>query len=432
MNGVDSLILLKTLPRSEDGKPPAAAHPSMVHAPSRTLAFTLVLSSVVLLCAIVNGCEKKSDPAAEAPPAAQVIAAPSASLVKVDHPDQFPLATAVAYQATSSLNVTGVVNPDVSNTIPVISLASGRVVALHVKVGDFVKKGELLMEVASDDISAAYSTYHKAVADEVLARVQLERAKLLFDKGAIPKSQLEIAQDTEDKAVIDVQTALEHLRLLGVKNPNGPQVQTVNIYSPATGVIIQQNVTPAAPAVNALSNSPTPTSITSLSSSTNLFTIADLSHVWVVCDVYENDLSQVHTGQIADIRLNAYPDRVLQGRISEIDAVLDPNIRTGKVRIQVENPGYFMRIGMFATATFHGKQLETHAAVPSAAVLHLHDRAWVYVPDGSSPGDAGQYRRLAVTTGASLPDGMLEIVSGVNPGQKVVSNALELQDTVEQ
>lgn len=408
--------------------------------PVRTTArpFPRASAAVVafgLLALCGTGCNKKSDPAAEAPPAAQVVDAPSASLVKVDHPDQFPLATAAAYEATTALNVTGAVNPDVSRTIPVISLASGRVVAIHVHVGDFVKKGQLLMEVASDDISGAYSTYHKAVADEILANTQLKRAKLLYDKGAIPKSQLEIAQDTEDKAVIDVQTAREHLRLLGVKNPDGPQVQIVDIYAPATGVIIQQNVTPGAPAVNVLNNAPTPLSVTSLSSSPNLFTIADLSHVWIICDVYENDLAKVHTGQSADIRLNAYPDRKVTGTINEIDAVLDPNIRTGKVRIQVQNPGYFMRVGMFATATFHGKTLETHASIPAAAVLHLHDRAWVYTPDNSNTGDSksgGQFRRLEVHTGATLPNGMIEVVSGLAPGQKVVTNALELQDTVDQ
>ncbi len=375
----------------------------------------LVASLCVGLLSV--GCEKKSDPAAEAPPAAQVVPAPNASLVKVDQPDQFPLATAVAYQATNSLNVTGTVNPDVSRNIPVISLASGRVINVLVRVGDFVKKGQLLMQVSSDDISGAYSAYHKAVADEVLARTQLDRAKLLYDKGAIPKSQLEIAQDTEDKAVIDVQTAVEHLRLLGAKDPNGPQIQVVDIFSPATGVITQQNVTQAAPAINALNSAPP------------LFMISDLSHVWIICDVYENDLAQVHTGQEADIHLNAYPDRLLKGTISEIDAMLDPNIRTGKVRIQVENPGYFMRVGMFATATFHGKKLETHAAVPASAVLDLHDRFWVYLAD---PGHSGQYKRIEVTTGASLPNSMLEIVSGIEAGQQVVSNALQLQNTVEQ
>ena len=366
---------------------------------------------------IGTGCEKKSDPAAEAPQQSQVLQAPNPTLVSVDHPEQFPVATAKAYQATSSLHVTGVVNPDISRQIPVISLASGRIIAILARVGDFVQKGQLLMKVSSDDISGAYSTYHKAVADEVLAKTQLDRAKLLYDKGAIPKSQLELAQDTYDKAVVDTQTARQHLNLLGVKNPDSPQVQVVNIYAPASGVIIQQNVTEAAPAINALNSAPP------------LFTIADLTHVWVVCDVYENDLAEVHTGQTADIRLNAYPDRKLTGTISEIDAILDPNIRTGKVRIQVQNPNYFMRVGMFATATFHGRKLETHAAVPANAVLHLHDRAWVYVPDDAGK---GKYRRSAVVTGETLPDGDVELISGLQPGQQVVTNALALQDTVEQ
>ncbi len=382
----------------------------------RAAACTVLLAMLGCLASI--GCEKKFDPAAEAPPQAQIVPAPNASLVSVDHPEQFPLATATAYQATSSLHVTGVVSPDVSRQIPVISLASGRIIAILARIGDFVKKGQLLMKVSSDDISGAYSTYHKAVADEVLAKTQLDRAKLLYDKGAIPKSQLEIAQDTYDKAVVDTQTALEHLHLLGVKDPNGPQVQIVNIYSPANGVITQQNVTESAPAINALNSAPP------------LFTIADLSHVWVVCDVYENDLGQVHIGQAADIRLNAFPDRALTGTISEIDAILDPTIRTGKVRIQVANPGYFMRVGMFATATFHGRKLETHAEVPAGAILHLHDRAWAYEPD-SSQGN-GHYKRVAVETGSSLPNNMLEIVSGLQPGQQVVTNALALQDTVEQ
>jgi cobalt-zinc-cadmium efflux system membrane fusion protein len=132
-------------------------------------------------------------------------------------------------------------------------------------------------------------------------------------------------------------------------------------------------------------------------------------------------------GQSADIRLNAYPERVLTGTVGDIGAVLDPSIRTGKVRIQVENPGYLMRIGMFATATLHGKKPESYAAVPASAVLHLHDRDWVYVPAGD-----GKFRRQGVQGGAMLPGNLQEITSGLNVGQQVVSNALELQNSAEQ
>ena len=131
-------------------------------------------------------------------------------------------------------------------------------------------------------------------------------------------------------------------------------------------------------------------------------------------------------GDVADIRLNAYAGKVLKGRVDNILPVLDPSIRTAKVRIEVPNPG-MMRVGMFATATFYGKQEETRAAVPPTAVLHLHDREWVYAPLGS-----GHFKRLEVVTGNMLPGNLQEVVSGLKPGDQVVSNALALQNTLEQ
>jgi membrane fusion protein, heavy metal efflux system len=373
-----------------------------------------VLLSASLAATITGGCEKeKRDPAAEAPPAATVESQSDQNLVTVDKPERFPLVEATAHEATSTLNVTGTVNPDVSREIPVISIASGRVVAIHVRLGDYVHKGQLIMEVQSTDISNAFDQYLKAVNDERLAKVQLERATLLFDKGAIAKSQLEIAQDAEDDAKADLAAAEQQLHVLGVDKDHPGE--TAKVYSPASGVIIQQNVTEAA------------TAGVTFSGSANAFTIADLSHVWIICDVYENDLAMVHIGQEADIRLNAYPDKVFKGTISDIGAQLDPNIRTAKVRIQVNNPEGLMRIGMFATATFHGKKPEMHTVVPAAAVLHLHDRQWVFVPAGD-----GKFRRVSVEGGPMLPDNMQEITSGLNAGQQVVSNALELENSAGQ
>ncbi|WP_229740849.1 efflux RND transporter periplasmic adaptor subunit [Silvibacterium dinghuense] len=349
----------------------------------------------------------------EAPPTATVVHDEGMGLIHVDRPERFQLVSAVSHQATSTLNVTGTVNPDISREIPVVSIASGRVVALHVRLGDYVRKGQLLMEVQSTDISNGYDQYLKAVNDEHLANTQLERAKILFDKGAIARSQLEIAQDGEDDAKADLTAADQQLKVLGV-DPSHPGA-TVKVYAPASGYIIQQNVTEAA------------TAGMTYSGSANALTIADLSHVWILCDVYENDLSTVHLGEAADIKLNAYPDHALSGTISDIGAVLDPSIRTAKVRIQVNNPGNLMKIGMFATATFHGHTAEEKAAVPASAVLHLHDRDWVYEPAGD-----GSFRRLAVQAGPMLPGNLQEIESGLNAGQQVVSNALELQNTAEQ
>jgi cobalt-zinc-cadmium efflux system membrane fusion protein len=145
-----------------------------------------------------------------------------------------------------------------------------------------------------------------------------------------------------------------------------------------------------------------------------------------MCDVYENDLAFIHLDEYAEIRLNAYPGTVLKGRIGNIAPILDPNLRTAKVRLEVENPG-FMRIGMFVTATFHSQKSEVSAVVPASAVLHLHDRDWVYVPI-----ENGRFRRVEVTGGGMLPGNMQQIRTGIQPGQQVVSNALVLQDTAEQ
>jgi len=142
--------------------------------------------------------------------------------------------------------------------------------------------------------------------------------------------------------------------------------------------------------------------------------------------VYENTLSQVRLNEYADIKLNAYPDRVLKGRISNIGQILDPNLHTAKVRLEVENPG-LMRLGMFVTAIFHGTEAQLHATVPSTAILHLHDRDWVYTPTAE-----GHFRRLEVVSGDTLPGNIQDVKSGIKPGDRVVSNALVLQSTVEQ
>jgi len=219
-----------------------------------------------------------------------------------------------------------------------------------------------------------------------------------------------VAEDTDAKAKVTVETATEHLRVLGADIDHPTSI--VEIHAPVSGVITDQQVTAAAGTQGLASPNP--------------FTISDTSHVWIICDVYENDLAFVRVGEYADVHLNAYPKMVLKGRIQNILPTLDPSLRTAKVRLEVDNPG-MLRFGMFVTATFHGLQKEIHAMVPASAILHLHDRDWVYAPM-----DGGRFRRLEVVGGAMLPDNMQEVTSGLSPGQQVVRNALVLQATVEQ
>lgn len=360
---------------------------------------------------LIAGCgDSKGDLKAEAPPPAVVEHAEDANMFQVDHPEQFPLTAAVEHLSATQLTVTGAVNPDVSRNVPVISIATGRVVEIKARLGDTVQKGQVLLRVQSADMSGAFSDYRKAVADEKLAHIQFDRAKLLYDKGAISLNDYQTAEDVENKAQVDVENTRTRLHVLGgdVNNP----APIVDIRAPVSGVITDQQVTNAAGVAGL--GSPNP------------FTISDLSRVWILCDVFENDLPAVHVGETAEIRLSAYPDKVLTGRIGNVSPVLDPTLRSAKVRIEVANPG-LLRIGMFVTATFHGQKKEMHAAVPATAILHLHDRDWVYVAAGGK-----RFRRVEVTSGNMLPGSLQEILSGIKPGEQVVKDALVFQNTVEQ
>lgn len=374
------------------------------------LRFLFLLSLPALLA--LAGCSGHGDAAAEAPPAANVVPAADPALFSVDHPEQFPLAAATEHSATSELVVTGAVTPDIARNVPVVPLASGRVVGIHARLGDTVQKGQLLLTIRSDDVAGGFDAYRKAVADELLARKQLNRAADLYAHGAIAQQDLEAAQDTADDAKVTLETATEHLRLLG-NDPDKP-MGMVDIVAPVSGVITDQQVTNAA-TVQAF-NTPGP------------FTISDLSTVWIVCDVYENDLASVRLGDTADIILNAYPDRRFKGTVSNIGAVLDPSIRTAKVRIEVQNPG-IMRLGMFVKATFRGQAKEIHTAVPASAILHMHDRDFVFVPAPEK-----KFRRVEVVSGDFLADDtkLQEIRSGLKPGQQVVTNALVLDHVLSQ
>ncbi|SPE28091.1 Efflux transporter, RND family, MFP subunit [Candidatus Sulfotelmatomonas gaucii] len=360
------------------------------------------------LCLGLSSC-KSAQRGDGAPPPAKVIQVPDMNLITIDDNDvsKFPLAVAEKVESVDQMNATGAVFPDVSREVPVISLANGRVLDIKARLDDNVRKGQLLLSVQSTDITNAFDTYLKAVNDEQFANKAYLRAQDLFQHGAVSQAMLEQAEDTEKDAKADLTASEEQLKTLGVNKDHPSSI--VDVYAPVDGVIVAQNVTNASAAG------------VSLSGSATAFTIADLSRVWVVCDVYENDIPKLQLGQEAKIRINAYPDRPLTGRVGDIGPILDSSLRTAKVRIEVRNPG-FLRLGMFATATFTSRTKETHAAIPADSVLHLHDRDWVFLPAGGN-----QFRRTEVHAGQMLAGNRQEILVGLSPGQQVVANALLLE-----
>jgi len=378
-------------------------HFFLKRSPASALALALAASVLAL-----SGCKSK-DTGDKAPPPAKVIQVADMNLISIDSNDvaKFPLAAAGEVESAGELTATGSVAPDIAREIPVISLANGRVVDVKARLDDNVKKGQLLLRVQSPDVTNAFDTYIKAVNDEQLAKKAFARADDLYKHGAISSAMLEQAEDSEKDAKADLTAAEEQLKTLGVDKAHPSS--TVNVYAPISGVIVAQSVANSGVAG------------VSLSGSATAFTIADLSKVWIVCDVYENDIPRLQLGQEASVKLNSYPDRPLTGRVSDIGPILDPALRTAKVRIEVANPG-FLRLGMFGTATFTGRAKERHAVVPSDAVLHLHDRDWVYLPAGGN-----QFKRAEVRAGKMLDGNRQEILSGVQPGQQVVRNALLLE-----
>jgi cobalt-zinc-cadmium efflux system membrane fusion protein len=364
-----------------------------------TLALLMGALSAGLACS-------KDTPAATSKPAITL----DPDVFEAERPDLFKTAKAELHPLPTTVTANGVISPDVNRTIHVTSLGSGRVLELKAKLGDTVEKGQTLLVISSPDLAGAFSEYEKARADEQLSRRALERAQMLYDRGAIAAKDLEVAQDTEEKAKVDLSTTEHRVRILGA-DPNRPSA-LIELKAPVSGTIVEQNVA-GAEGIKSLDNTP------------NLLTIANLSEVWVLCDVFENDLGEVHIGDWADIRLNAFPDRVYKGKITDISRVLDPNTRSAKVRIVLPNADGTLRAGMFSVATFHSRKLTDRVVIPATAIMRLHDKDWVFQKIG-----ANRYRKVAIVADSVAPDGMQEIRSGVKPGDEVVTNALEFSTEV--
>jgi len=382
---------------------------NLTRSPKHNLKTLYSVALVAALCLLsLTGCKDKAK-GDTAPPAAQVIRVADMNLISIDAKDaaKFPLTTAGSIDAPTELTATGAVFPDIAREVPVISMANGKVVDIKARLDDNVRKGQLLLKVQSPDVTSAFNAYLKATNDEQLARKAFQRADDLFKHGAIAEAQLEQADDAEKNAKADLTAAEDQLQTLGVDKAHPSSV--VPVYAPISGVIVAQNASNAGAAGVGLSGSAT------------AFTIADLSTVWVIADVYENDIPKLQLGQEAKIKLNAFPDRPFTGHISDIGPILDPSLRTAKVRIEVPNPG-FLKLGMFATSTFTSRGKETHAVVPAESVLHLHDRDWVFLP-----ADNGQFKRQEIRAGRMIDSNHQEVLAGIAPGQKIVVNALLLE-----
>jgi cobalt-zinc-cadmium efflux system membrane fusion protein len=369
----------------------------------------IALAMVSLLAACGQDASAHTDQGERAPRVEEVS---DSSLLQVAHPEEFALVQVTSQAVSDRLSGTCVVSPDVNRTVPVNALGGGRVVDLKASLGDRVHRGQTLVTISSPDLSAALADHLKAVADETLAHKQLDRARLSLEHGLIAQRDLEAADDAEQKAQVDVRATQERVRMLG-GDPSQP-APFIELKAPIDGTIIEQNVTPAA-GVKSPDNAP------------NLFTIADLSRVWILCDVHENELSRARVGEAARIRFSAYPDSSYAGRIGNVSQVLDPNTRTAKVRVEMKNASGMMKPGMFAVADLESSNQESRVVVPATAIVQLHDASWVFLKIGAT-----MFRRLPIQIAGEAQPGLQVVLAGLVPGQEVVRNALAFAQTVEQ
>lgn len=335
---------------------------------------------------------------------------PDPSVFEVQNPQQFPVTAPLSRAEPEELMLNGVVTPDVARTVHISALAGGRVIDVRTKLGDEVQKGQLLMTIRSSDLEQAIAQYKNDQADELLAGNALKRAQDLYGHGAMALADLEAAEDTHKKAEVNVQTDADQIRVLGGDLQRLSPI--IEVRSPNAGVVVDQQVA-GGEAVKSLDNSQ------------SLFTVADLSRVWVLCDVYENDLSKVALGDVVEVRLNAYPDRAFRGTVGNISQVLDPATRTAKVRVELANEGGLFRPQMFATAKFTSRRTYPRLLLPATAILRLHDKDWVFLRVGER-----SFRRTEVQGGIVNSQGMQEILSGLKPSDQVVTNALEFSSAV--
>jgi cobalt-zinc-cadmium efflux system membrane fusion protein len=361
-----------------------------------------------LACAVWSACDRGK----AAPEGSKVVETNTdPNVFTIKDTGQFPVVDAQARKVQDETSANCVISPDVNRSVPVVSLGGGRVVEIKAKLGDYVTKGDVLLLINSPDLTAAFSDYQKFKADEELARKQVARAQLLYDKGAIALADLETAQDADAKAKVDLQAAADHVRVMG-GDVNHPTT-LLPLRAPISGTIVDQQITGG-------------TGVKSLDNQGALFTIADLSEVWVLCDVYQDMLPRIHLGDIANIRVGGL-DQQYPGKVINISEVLDPTTRSAKVRIQLPNANRVMRSGMFVSAGFRSREPVERVVVPASAIVHLHDRDWVYTPEGSD-----KFRRVALQLGPVTNDGMQQIISGLQPGTKVVVNALQFSSAVEE
>jgi cobalt-zinc-cadmium efflux system membrane fusion protein len=362
-----------------------------------------VVAVLLSAMSVLNSCQGSKTQSATESSAA--VNNPELFTIPQDQTSHVQVITVQPTSLARSLRLTGAVAYNNFKTTPVITQVGGPVNRIAVVPGQKVKRGQPMLYVASPDYSQLRNNYLKARDAYILAEKAYTRAKDLYQHHAIAEQNLEQAESAEVQAGGDMASAAAALKVMGISDPDAlvkaPPSFEVPVLAPISGEVVEQLVS-AGQFIQP--------------GTTQCFTISDTTTVWVLVNVYQNDLPYVKVGDQVTIQTDAYPD-VFHGRISYIAAALDPSTRTLQARIETSNPGEKLKKDMYVTATVNAGNIKDAIALPDAAVLRdSENQPFVYAQVG-----ANQFGRRGVTLGEDL-GGQTQITSGVKPGDQIVGN----------
>jgi cobalt-zinc-cadmium efflux system membrane fusion protein len=310
--------------------------------------------------------------------------------------------------AATDLRLPGVVEPNAYRQVAVTPLVAGRVTKVGPALGDRVRRGQTLAEIYSPALAEAQTRYVSAQAMLDAHDRELQRTRKLVEIGAASRQELEKIHAEHAAQTAAVQSARSQLELLGVSAsalentaPGHSVSATTTVPAPIDGIVTERGANTGL----------------NVDTATKLFTIVDLSTVWIVANVYEKDFSLVRVGSEVALTTSARPELTLRGRVAYIDPQVSADTRTAKARIEVPNPGGELRLGMYADVVVAGASGTSTPRVPRSAVQNVGDRTVVYL---ANPKEPGKFVEREVRLGQSSAE-QVEVVSGLQPGDVVVT-----------
>jgi cobalt-zinc-cadmium efflux system membrane fusion protein len=302
-------------------------------------------------------------------------------------------------EATAAIELNG------DRVAKISARTSGRLVKIAASQGDAVKTGQALAWFDSPELGQAWAEYAKSKGRAELARKNLQREETLFEKKISPEKDVIRARQELAEIEADLAFAQEKFHLLGIdidkyeKNQAGDQHPLIAITSPISGSVIERAATQGEV----------------VSPEKPLFTVADLSKLWVIIDIYEKDLGRIKSGTAVKVSTTAYAEKSFRGFISYLGEVMDEKTRTVKARVEVENANRLLKPGMFAAVIIDAKGVQTEKAImiPEEAVFLDGSKNYVFIQ--TAP-EKFEMREIAV--GRTLGK-RLEVIRGLNKGEPV-------------